>query len=108
MNVTDGAGLPLGVEAGTQSFTRLTGTENPFAGVDFSFFPMPTTADVDGDGDPDLAVGTIMFEVQTLRNDGSVFTYLYGADNPLAMVRADGSPFISPAAIDLDGDGDLD
>ena len=38
-------------------FTELTGTANPFDGVDVGTFTAPSFADLDGDGDLDAVVG---------------------------------------------------
>ena len=62
---------------------------------DFSQDEQLSTADIDGDGDPDLLLGTVW-----LRNDGDYWT-------PLTLFETDGHPDRNRLA-DIDGDGRLD
>jgi hypothetical protein len=68
--------------------------------------PRPAFADLDADGDPDLAVGTFDGDVFLLENTGSPDEPLFGPatllfENPRNNETA-------PASADIDGDGDLD
>lgn len=64
----------------------------------------PDLADMDGDGDLDLLMGTWRHGVHLLTNDGSgQFTM---ADSAIAVLGRGSNA--TPAAGDLDGDGDLD
>ena len=91
-------------------FTALTGTANPFNGVDAGSYSTPTAVDLDGDGDLDLVVGVESGALLTWRNNGAgavpVFTQLIGSANPFNGFNT--GPFSVPAFLDLDGDGDLD
>jgi len=63
----------------------------------------PALADLDGDGDPDLVLGTWRDALQYYRNDAGTFTL---ADS--ALVRLTRGSHTTPTLGDLDGDGDLD
>ncbi len=63
----------------------------------------PALADLDGDGDPDLVLGTWRDAIQYYRNDAGTFTL---ADS--ALVRITRGSHTTPTLGDLDGDGDLD
>jgi len=108
INVTDDEGLSL---AAGSSFVEHSGVENPFDGfVTDGAGSIPTFVDADGDGDMDLVVGSQYGGLQVFSNDGAgVFTELTGASNPFDgfSVGASGT-YSAPAAIDVDGDGDLD
>ncbi len=81
---------------------------NPFAG--HSMWVVPELADIDGDGDLDLACGDRFAGVSFLENTGSamepVFVYRSGAANPLSELSM--GNFNHFTFGDLDGDGDLD
>jgi len=91
-------------------FTRQTGTNNPFDGVDVGFAAGPTFADDDNDGDFDMYVGNGDGEIWYYKNTGSktnpVFTRQTGAANPLDDV--DVGYYAKPSFVDGDGDGDFD
>ncbi|MGA9520795.1 MAG: FG-GAP-like repeat-containing protein, partial [Myxococcaceae bacterium] len=68
--------------------------------------------DVDGDGKPDLAVGSPRDDV-TVNESGAVYLYRLGPDGPMALrpplSRIGAGRFGSALALaDVDGDGDLD
>ena len=49
------------------NFTERTDAANPLDGIDVNFRSIPAFADLDGDGDPDLAVGRIFEQCSLLR-----------------------------------------
>ncbi len=61
-------------------------------------------ADIDGDGDPDLVMGTVARGAVVLRNDGATFTDV----TDLAGLHAEVNEADTIPLGDLDGDGDLD
>ena len=94
-------------------FTLWTGEGDPFVHIDlqpYNNYPALITlasADLDGDGDPDLVIGSGDGAFQYLENTGSLsFVQRTGAGNPLDGV--DIGSYSAPALADLDGDGDLD
>ncbi|CAB5102353.1 hypothetical protein D3OALGB2SA_1914 [Olavius algarvensis associated proteobacterium Delta 3] len=92
------------------SFTEVTGSSNPFNGVDVGDYSTPAFADIDGDGDQDVFAGEYNGYVLFFRNDGSstapAFTEVTGTSNPFAGVLV--GNYSTPAHADIDGDGDLD
>jgi Ca2+-binding RTX toxin-like protein/uncharacterized protein (DUF2141 family) len=107
VNVLDGAGAGLG---GIGSLAALTGSANPFNGIDVGLLIAPAFVDLDGDGDLDLVAGEREGALLAWRNTGSaaapIFTALTGSNNPFNGI--DVGLFSTPAFVDLDGDGDLD
>ncbi len=81
------------------------------AGFDLGFDSSPAVADLDGDGDLDVVVGSRHTGLKYLTNTGSsaapAFVGLAGAGNPFSGTSAGLIPG-RPALADLDGDGDLD
>lgn len=96
-------------------FIELTGTNNPFDGFDGGDLSTPTFADLDGDGDMDLFVGSKYGasdygKVSYLRNVSGDFQEQLSIDNPFDEIFTSGSiPYrVAPAFSDIDDDGDLD
>jgi len=91
-------------------FTEVTGSGNPFNGVDVGLRSAPSFADLDGDGDLDAFIGESDGVINYYRNDGTVinpaFTLVTGSGNPFNGV--DVGLRSTPSFADLDGDGDLD
>ncbi|WP_369178909.1 FG-GAP-like repeat-containing protein [Candidatus Thiodubiliella endoseptemdiera] len=92
------------------AYEAKTGGSNPFNGINAGFFPKPTLADIDGDGDLDLVVGENDGTLKYYQNTGTTSNPAYeaktGDDNPFNGIYAGYSS--SPILVDIDGDGDLD
>jgi hypothetical protein len=88
------------------SFSEITGSANPFNGVDVGWDSTPTFADLDGDGDLDAFIGESDGNINFFRNDGGTFSEITGAANPFNGV--DVGDDSAPTFADLDEDGDLD
>ncbi|WP_236891164.1 FG-GAP-like repeat-containing protein [Desulfoluna limicola] len=99
------------VEEGTVVFAEMMGRLNPFFGMDVGEHSSPVVLDLDGDGDLDVVSGEMHGGLRWIENlsalGGSpVFTLKDPVDTPFAT-------FVSgiatmPAAIDIDGDADMD
>ena len=87
------------------AFTELTGSDNPFDSI-LAYGGTPAFVDLDGDGDLDLALGTVYGDIRAFENDNGAFTELTGPNNPFDGIFA--GYFAAPSFVDLDGDGDLD
>ncbi|MCZ8279997.1 MAG: VCBS repeat-containing protein, partial [Acetobacteraceae bacterium] len=92
------------------AFTALTGSANPFNGIDLGFSSAPSFVDLDGDGRLDLVAGELNGTLRAWRNTGSAtapaFTALTGSANPFNGI--DVGYWSTPSFVDLDGDGRLD
>ncbi len=64
----------------------------------------PALADLDGDGDLDLLVGTAAGAIHVFRNTGTPAAPAFAAETPLVVGRRR----TAPAVADIDGDGDAD
>ncbi len=91
-------------------FTQRTDTANPFNGITISAWSTLTLADLDGDGDLDLAVGTEGGDIPYYENTGTAtnpdFVLRSGASSPLNNIS--GGFHNTPAFIDTDNDRDFD
>jgi hypothetical protein len=96
--------------ASSPSFSVVTGSGNPFNGVDVGDFSILALADIDGDGDLDAFVGESNGNINYYWNAGTAtnpfFTEVSGSSNPFNGVTMAGDSTITLG--DMDGDGDLD
>ena len=96
--------------ASTPSFTEVTGSSNPFNGVDIGSDSTPTFIDLDNDGDLDAIVGEDSGNLNYFENVGSAssasFSQATSFDNPFYGI--DVGTDSEPAFADMDGDGDYD
>jgi uncharacterized protein (DUF2141 family) len=68
----------------------------------------PELADLDGDGDQDILLGTFNRDVRWFRNDGTASSpsFVSASEDPIADLPR--GSYSTPTVGDLDGDGDLD
>lgn len=100
-----------GTDAG---FAQLTGSANPFDGIDVGSHAAPAFADIDGDGDLDMVVGNTAGRLIAYANTGAVspttglpvYDLLAGAQDPFAGI--DVGSRSRPDFLDVDQDGDMD
>lgn len=95
---------------GAGNFSPVSGSANPFDGIDVGTQSSPTFADIDQDGDLDAFVGNKDGQLLFFRNDGSPtapnFVQITDANNPFFGIDLEGK-FV-PEFADIDQDGDLD
>ena len=106
MVVGDYDGILHYFENASGTFTEVTGAGNPWDGEDVGLAALPSFADVDDDGDPDLLVGDFYGTISYYENNSSSFTPQTGGDNPFDGI--DVGARSSAGMVDLDEDGDLD
>ncbi len=96
--------------ASSLSFSEVTGSSNPFDGVNVGSDSTPTFADLDGDGDLDAFIGEYLGSINYYENTGTAsspsFSEVTGSGNPFD--GKDVGSNSTPTFADLDGDGDLD
>ncbi len=92
------------------TFVEVTGSGNPFDGVDVGDNSDPAFVDIDGDGDFDAFVGETDGVLNFFENTGDVntpaFVEVAGSGNPLDGV--DVGSFSALDFVDIDADGDRD
>ena len=91
-----------------QSFTELTGADNPFANIDVGTNAKPVFVDLDDDGDTDLVVGAGDGTIRVFdkNDDDDGYTELTGTANPFNGI--DVGADAAPTFLDIDEDGDFD
>ncbi len=92
------------------AFVEMTGSGNPFSGVDVGNNAAPDLVDLDADGDLDAVVGEFGPTKHYFRNTGSssapAFVEILEANNPFSGINT--GTLSVPTLADVDGDADLD
>ncbi|MGY0835429.1 SwmB domain-containing protein, partial [Azospirillum argentinense] len=108
----------VGSNSGSLLFLRNVGTAtapsftleatNPFGLSNFIPLASPSIADLDGDGDLDILVGSQGGDTLFYRNVGTATapSFTLVGTNPFGLGNSGGQA--SPTMVDIDGDGDLD
>ena len=88
-------------------WVEVTGSANPFDGIDIGSQSAPTFTDVDGDNDLDLVVGDVNGMIHFYRNTGTAWVEVTGSANPFDGINVSNINS-TPTFADVDGDNDLD
>ena len=90
-----------------------TGVDSVFYGIDEGYYATPDFADMDNDGDPDMAYGRWAYQggdanvgVSSYRNDYNNGIYSWTTHNFFGGITTDA--MASPHLVDFDSDGDFD
>jgi hypothetical protein len=83
-------------------------TANPFGLARVGNRAVPTFADLDDDGDLDLLVGDVFGVTHYFQNTGSASAPAFASAVTHPFGLASVGQNIAPAAVDIDGDGDVD
>jgi len=90
-----------------------TGVDSVFYGIDEGYYATPDFADMDNDGDDDMAYGRYAYTggesnvgVSSYRNDYNNNVYSWTTHNFFGGVNTDS--YSAPNLVDFDGDGDFD
>jgi len=100
------------------SFIELTGSENPFDGINVTksynnygyydyYYAFPAIGDLDGDEDEDVLVVNPGGFLKYFRNEGDKFIEATGSENPFDGINMEQNA-TPPTIGDVDGDGDED
>ncbi|WP_322896208.1 MULTISPECIES: VCBS repeat-containing protein [unclassified Yoonia] len=114
MVVGTSTGKLVVLRATKTGYVMLTGSDNPFDGIDVGAHAAPAFADIDGDGDLDMVVGNTAGRLVAYANTGvmstttglPVYRLLAGAQDPFAGI--DVGSRSRPSFLDVDQDGDMD
>ena len=100
-------------DANNPAFSQQTGVSNPFDGISVAETSQPAVGDLDGDGDPDLALGSADGTLLFFENVAGTFTARTGTANPfdgfqVATDPVSGKGESGPGIGDVDGDTNND
>jgi hypothetical protein len=107
--------LVLGCGNGTLTYFQNTGTPqnaqwapgvSNYANVNVTGWSAPTFADIDGDGDKDMFVGSVSGTLRYIRRDGPPTNPVWADLGNVPGISV--GSHSAPTFADLDGDGDLD